>query len=188
MEKTDVDLLRISEMKWTGMVHFTSDEHELYYCGQDTLKRNGVAFICNNKLRRCEMGFISVNDRFSTIRIQCKPINITVVQVYAPTSSSEKEDIETFYETVQSVIDQTLSEYSIYIIGDWNTKDGKDILNVITGNFGLGERNERGDQLVQFCSRNDLRIMNTFFKLHPRRLYTLRSPDKITINQIDYML
>ena len=79
MEKTDVDLLEISEMKWTGMGHFTSDEHATYYCGQDTFKRNGVAFICNNKLRRCVMGFNPVNDRISTIRIQCKPINITLV-------------------------------------------------------------------------------------------------------------
>ena len=57
MEKTDVDMLGISEMKWTGMGQFTSDEHEIYYCEQDTLTRNGVAFICNNKLRRCVMGF-----------------------------------------------------------------------------------------------------------------------------------
>ena len=62
MEKTDVDLLGISEMKWIGMGNFTSDEHEIYYCGQETLKRNGVEFICNNKLRRCVMGFNPVND------------------------------------------------------------------------------------------------------------------------------
>ena len=166
MEKTDV--LGISEMKWTGMGQCTSDEHDIYYCGQETLKRNGVAFICNNKLRRCVMGFNPVNDRIATIRIQCKPIHITVVQVYAPISSSEEEDIEAFYETVQYVIDQTPRVDSLYIIGDWNAKVGKYISNGITGNFGLGERNERGDQLVEFGSRNDLRIMNTFFKLHPR--------------------
>ena len=104
------------------------------------LKSNGVAFICNNKLRRCVMGFNPVNDRISTIRIQCKPINITVVQVYAPTSSSEEEDIEDMYDTVQSVIDQTPNGDNLYIIGDWNSKVGKDISNGITGNFGLGER------------------------------------------------
>ena len=95
-----MDLLGISEMKWTGMGHFTSDEHAIYYCGQDTLQRNGVTFICNNKFRRCVMDFNPINDRIATIRIQCKPINITVVQVYAPTSSSEEEDIEAFYEIV----------------------------------------------------------------------------------------
>ena len=128
-----------------------------------------------------------VNDRIATIRIQCKPINITVVQVYAPTSSSVEEDIEAFYEIVQSVIDQTPSRDSLYIIGDWNAKVGSDISNGITGNFGLGERNDRGDELVEFCSRNDLGIMNTFFKLYPRR-HTWRSPDNITRHQIDYIV
>ena len=157
------------------MEHFTSAEYVIYYCVQETLKRNRVACICNNKLRIHVMGFKPVNDRIAIIRIQCKPINIPIVQVYTLTSSSEEEDIEAFYETVQSVIDQTPSGYiSLYIIGYWNAKVGKDISNGITGNFDLGERNERGDQLVEFCSRNDLRITNTFFKLHPQRLYTWR--------------
>ena len=134
------------------------------------------------------IGFNPVNNRISTIRIQCKLINITVVQVYAPTSSSEEEDIAAFYETVQSVIEHTPSGDSLYISGDWNAKVGKYISNGVTGNFGLGERNERGDQLVEFCCRNDLQIMNTFFKLHPRRLYTWRSPEKIIRNQIYYIL
>ena len=113
---------------------------------------------------------------------------LTIFQVYAPTSSQEEDDIETFYETVQSVTDQKPSGDSLYIIGNFNAKVGKDISNGITGKFGLGERNERGDQLVEFCSRNDLQIMNTFFKQHPRRLYTWRSSEKITRNQIDYIL
>ena len=185
--RTGVDLLGISEMKWTGMGHFTSDEYEIYYSGQETLKRNGVAFICNNEIRRCVLGFNPVDDRITTIRIQCKPINITVVQIYAPTSSAE-EDSDAFYDKVQSVLDQIPNGDILYIIGDWNAKVGKELSIDITGNFGLGKRNERGDQLVEFCSRNDLRIMNTFFKLHPRRLYTWISPDNSTRNQIDYIL
>ena len=76
----------------------------------------------------------------------------------------------------------------LYVIGDWNAKVGQDETNGTTGRFGMGERNERGDQLVEFCSRNDLQIMNTFFKLHARRLYTWRSPDQTTRNQIDYII
>ena len=173
MARTDVDLLGISEMKWTRMGHFTSDEYEIYYSGQETLKRNGVAFICNNEIRRCVLGFNPVYDRIATLRIQCKPINITVVQIYAPTSSAEEEeDSDAFYDKVQSVLNQIPNGDILYIIGDWNAKVGKELSIDITGNFGFGKRNERGDQLVEFCSRNDLRIMNTFFKLHPRRLYT----------------
>ena len=188
MARTGVELLGISEMKWTGMGHFTSDEYEIYYSGQETLKRNGVAFICNNEIRRCVPGFNPVDDRIATLRIQCKPINITVVQIYAPTSSAEEEDSDAFYDKVQSVLDQIPNGDILYIIGGWNAKVGKELSIYITGNFGLGKRNERGDQLVELCSRHDLRIMNTFFKLHPRRLYTWISPDNSTRNQIDYIL
>ena len=76
----------------------------------------------------------------------------------------------------------------LYVIGDWIAKVGQDGTNGTTGRFGLGERNERGDQLVEFCSRNDLQIMNNFFKLHARGLYTWRSPDQTNINQIDYII
>ena len=93
-----------------------------------------------------------------------------------------------FYEKVQHVVDEIPREYVLYVIGDWNAKVGQDETNNTTGRFGLGERNERGEQLVEFCSRNDLQIMNTFFKLHARRLYTWRSPDQTTRNQIDYII
>ena len=92
MERIDVNLLGVSEMKWTGMGHIKSDNHEVYYCGQDAQIRNGVAFICTtDEIRRCVMGFNPVSDRIATIRLQCKPVNITVLQVYAPTSTAEEE-------------------------------------------------------------------------------------------------
>ena len=73
MERTGVELMGISEMRWTGMGHFMSDDYEVYYCGQETLRRNGVAFICTDEIRRCVMGFNTVSDRIATIRLQCKP-------------------------------------------------------------------------------------------------------------------
>ena len=188
MERTGVELMGISEMRWTGMGHFLSDDYEVYYCGQETLRRNGVAFICTDEIRRCVMGFNPVSDRIATIRLQCKPVNMTVLQVYAPTSTAEEGDMEEFYEKVQHVVDEIPRGDVLYVIGDWNAKVGQDETNGTTGRFGLGERNERGDQLVEFCSRNDFQIMNTFFKLHARRLYTWRSPDQTTRNQIDYII
>ena len=188
MERTGVELMGISEMRWTGMGHFMSDDYEVYYCGQETLRRNGVAFICTDEIRRCVMGFNPVSDRIATIRLQCKPVNMTVLQVYAPTSTAEEGDMEEFYEKVQHVVDEIPRGDVLYVIGDWNAKVGQDKTNGTTGRFGLGERNERGDQLVEFCSRNDFQIMNTFFKLHARRLYTWRSPDQTTRNQIDYII
>ena len=188
MERTGVEIMGISEMRWTGMGHFMSDDYEVYYCGQDTLRRNGVAFICTDEMRRCVMGFNLLSDRIATIRLQCKPVNMTVLQVYAPTSTAEEGDMEDFYEKVQHVVDEIPRGDVLYVIGDWNAKVGQDETNGTTGRFGLGERNERGDQLVEFCSRNDFQIMNTFFKLHARRLYTWRSPDQTTRNQIDYII
>ena len=105
MERTGVDLVGITEMRWTGMGHFMSDEYEVFYCGQDTLRRNGVAFICTDEIRRCFMGFNPVSNRIVTIRLQCKPVNMTVLQVCAPTSTAEEEEKEDFYEKVQHVVD-----------------------------------------------------------------------------------
>ena len=82
MERIDVNLLLgVSEIKWTGMGHFKSDNHEVYYSGQDAQRRNGVAFMCADEIRRCVMGFNTVSDRIATIRLQCKPVNMTVLQV-----------------------------------------------------------------------------------------------------------
>ena len=133
-------------------------------------------------------GFNPVSDRISTIRLQCKPVNMTVLQVYAPTSTAEEGYMEEFYEKVQHVVDEITRGDVLYVIGDWNAKVGQDETNGTTGIFGLGERNERGDQLVEFCSRNGFQILTTFFKLHARRLYTWRSPDQTTRNQIDYII
>ena len=104
MERTGVELMGISEMRWTGMGRLMSDEYEVYYCGQDTLRRNGVAFICTDRIRRCVMGFNPVSDRIATIRLQCKPVNITALQVNTPTSTAEEGDMEEFYEKVQHVV------------------------------------------------------------------------------------
>ena len=128
------------------------------------------------------------NDRIATIRLQCKPVNMTVLQVYAPTYTAEEEEMGEFYDKVQHVVDEIPRGNVLYVIGDWNAKVGQDETNGTTGRFGLGERDERGDQLVEFCSRNDFPIMNTFFTLHAWRLYTWISPDQTTRNQIDYII
>ena len=107
MERTGVHMMGVSEMKWTGMGHFKTDDYEVYYCGQDTRRRNGVAFICTDELKRCVLGFNTISDRVITIRLQCKQVNMTVIQIYAPTATAEDEEIEHFYEMVQKVVDET---------------------------------------------------------------------------------
>ena len=98
MARVNVDILGISELKWTGMGEFNSDDHYIYYCGKESLKRNGVAIIVNERVWNAVLGCNLKNDRMISVRFQGKPLNITVIQVYTPTSNSEEAEVEWFYE------------------------------------------------------------------------------------------
>ena len=122
-----------------------------------------------------------------SVHFQGKPFNITVLQVYAPTSSAEKAEVERFYEDLQDFLELTPKEDVFFIIGDWNAKVGSQETPGVTGKFGLGMRNEPGQRLIEFCQENALVIANTLFQQHKRRLYTWTSPDGQQRNQIDYI-
>ena len=94
----NVDILGISKLKWTGMGEFNSDDHYKYYCGQESLRRNGVAIMVNKRVRNAVLGRILKNDGMISVCFQGKPFNITVIQVYAPTSKAEEAEVEQFYE------------------------------------------------------------------------------------------
>ena len=98
MASVNVDILGISRLKWTGMDEFNSDDHYIYYCGQESLRRNGVAIIVNKRVQNAVLGFNLKNDRMISVHFQGKPFNITVIQVYAPTSNAEEAEVEGFYE------------------------------------------------------------------------------------------
>ena len=110
-----------------------------------------------------------------SVRFQGKPFNITVIQVYAPTSNAE--EAERFYEDLQDLIELTPQKDVLFIIGDWNAKVGSQDISGVTGKFGLGVQNEAGQRLTEFCQENTLVIANTLFQQHKRRLYTWTSPD-----------
>ena len=117
------------------------------------------------------------NDRMISVRFQGKPFNITVIQVYAPTSNAEEAEVEWFYEDLQDLLELTPKKDVLFIIGDWNAKVGSQETPEVTGKFGLGIRNEAGQRLIEFCQENALVITNTLFQQHKRRLYTWTSPD-----------
>ena len=98
MARVNVDILGISELKWTGMGEFNSDDHYIYYCGQESLRRNGVAIMVNKRVWNAVLGCNLKNDRMITVRFQGKAFSITVIQVYAPTSNAEAAEVEWFYE------------------------------------------------------------------------------------------
>ena len=102
-----IDILGISELKWTGMGGFNSDEHYIYYRGQESLRRNGVAIIFNKRVRNAVLGCNLKNDSMISVRFQGKPFNITVIQVYAPTSNAEVAQVERFYEDLQDLLELT---------------------------------------------------------------------------------
>ena len=97
MERVNVDILGISELKWTGMSEFNSDDHYIYYCRQESLRRNGVAIMVNKRVQNAVLGCSLKNDRMNSVRFQSKPFNTMVIQVYAPTSNAEEAEAEWFY-------------------------------------------------------------------------------------------
>ena len=101
----NVDILGISELKWTGMGEFNSDDHYIYYCGQESLKRNGVVITVNKRVRNAVLGCNLKNDRMISVHFQGKPFNITVIQVYAPTSNAEEAEVKQFYEDLQDLLE-----------------------------------------------------------------------------------
>ena len=159
------------------MGEFNSDDHYIYYCGQESLRRNGVAIMVNKRVRNAVLGCNLKNDRMISIHLQVKPFNITVIQVHAPISNAEEAEVERFYEDLQDPLELTPPKDVLFIIGDWTAKVGSQYTLGQTGKFGFGLRNEAGQRLIEFCQENALVIANTLFQQHKRRLYTWTSPD-----------
>ena len=117
MARVNVDILGIRELKWTGMVEFNSDHHYIYYCGQESLRKNGVAIMVNKRVQNAVLGCNLKNNRMISICFQGKPFNIMVIQVYAPTSNAEEAEVERFYEDLQDVLELTPRMMSFSLLG-----------------------------------------------------------------------
>ena len=112
MAKVTINILGNSKLKWTEMGEFNSDNHYIYYCGQESLRRNGVALTVNKRVRNAVLGCNLKNDRRISVRFQGKPFNITVIQLYAPTSNAEEAEVEQFYEDLQDLLKLTPQKMS----------------------------------------------------------------------------
>ena len=106
-----VNILGISKLKWTGMGEFNSDDHYIYYCGQESLRRNGVTIMVNKRVQNAELGCNLKNDRLISVHFQSKPFNITVIQVYALTSNAKEAEVEWFYEDQKDLLELTPQKY-----------------------------------------------------------------------------
>ena len=117
MTRVNINILEISELKWTRMVEFNSDDHYIYYCRQEFL------FIkVNKRVLSIVLGYILKNDRMTSVHSQGKPFNTTVIQVYIPTSNTEEAEVEWLCETLQDLLQLTPKKDVLFIIGDWNAK------------------------------------------------------------------
>ena len=189
--RTEVDILGIAEHRWPGQGHFRPSAGGLMvYAGRTRGGQGGVSLYIIQKATKSLLGYHPVNDRIISIHLRGKVKDVTVVQTYAPTSNATEEDRELFYSQLQTHVNKYRKDV-VVIVGDFNAKVGKrtnENEKRAIGNFALGERNDNGEELVNFAIENELSIMNTLFQKHPRRLFTWTSPDGNTKNQIDYVL
>ena len=124
MARVNVNILGIRELRWTGVGEFKSDDHYIYYCGQESLRINRVAIMVNKRVHNAVLGCNLKNDRMISVRFQGKPFNITIIQVYALTSNAEETEVEWFCEDLQDLLELTPKRDILFIIGDWNTRVG----------------------------------------------------------------
>ena len=141
MARVNVNILGISALKWTEKGEFKSDDHYIYYCGQESLRRNGVAIMVNKRVQNAVLGCNLKNYRMISVHFQGKPFNIMVIQVYAPTSSTEEAEVE----DLQDLLELTPQKDVFFIIENWNAKEGSQETPGVTGKLGLGIRNETGE-------------------------------------------
>ena len=151
MARVNVDILGISRLKWTGMGEFNSDDHYIHYCGQESLRRNGIAITVNKRVQNAIVGCNLKNDRMISVHFQGKPFNIMVIQVYALTSTAEETVLERFCEDRQDLLQLTPKKHVLFITGDWDAKVGSQETPGVTSKFGLGGQNEAGQRLIEFC-------------------------------------
>ena len=144
MTRVNVNILGISTLKWTELSDFNSGDYYIYYCGQESLSRNGVAIIVSKRVQNGVLGCSLKNDRMISVHFQGKPFNITVIQVYALTSNAEEAKVRWFYGDLQNRLELTPKKDVIFIIRGWNAEVGSQETPGVTGKFGLGVRMKQG--------------------------------------------
>lgn len=191
MERMNWDVLGMSEVRWKGEgVIDTAKGNTLFFSGGDS-SQHGVGILISAKNIKCVKSFLPLSERIMLIKLKGQPIDINLIQIYAPTAERPEDELEEFYADLKKIRKHTKQhEINIYM-GDWNAKVGGERVENVTGPYGLGSRNERGSRFIEFCQENHLVVTNTCFKLPCRRLYTWKSPQDrrgiMVRNQIDYI-
>ena len=188
MKRCRYDIVGISEVRWTGKGE--TSNRDFIWSGEDEAHVRGVGLLLSDRTRKALVGYNPVNSRVITARFDAAPYKITVIHAYAPTMSSSDEDIVAFYSTLEDALAKVHKEGIIIITGDWNAKIGSDNTDwkSVMGRYGYGDRNERGERLLEFATIHSMYICNTRFEQKPQRKWTWASPDGVHKNMIDLIL
>ena len=192
MSRYHWNIVGLCEMRWKNFGEMSTDEgHKVYFSGEEGKHEYGVGFLVHKDLVGAVLGCQPVSSRLISIRLRAAPFNITIIQVYAPTSSHDDSEVDHFYQKLQETIDQTPKKDILVVQGDWNAKVGKDAQadwGEVCGPYCNVETNERGLRLLEFATFNNLVLTNTLGPHKPSRRWTWHSPDGKHHNQIDYIL
>ena len=192
LEHYQWDIIGLAEMRWTGFGEMTTEDgHKIWHSGEESRHVHGVGFIVRKEVAGCILSCTPVSSRIITIRVSAKPKNITIIQVYAPTSDHDDQEVEEFYEQVENAIKKVPKKDITIIQGGFNAKVGPDAYEDwqgTIGQFGVGETNDRGLRLLEFASSQRLTIANTLYPHKLSRRTTWHAPNGRTHNQIDFIL
>ena len=175
-------------MRWT--MSGETNGGKVIWSGHESRHEAGVGFLLSNRAKQALMGYKPISDRLMVARFSAQPFNITIIQAYAPTCDSTEEEIKQFYTDLTTAAEEAPHRDVLIIGGDWNIKIGTNNVGYekVMGRFGYGDRNERGEKLLEFAMDNDLVICNTKFQQKECRKWTWRSCDGKTKNMIDMIL
>jgi exonuclease III len=184
------DIIGLAETHWIGNGTKTVDGHDIIFSGHDKKHTRGVALLLSKQARQALIAVKPINDRMIYARFQGQGYNLSVIQVYAPTAESKEEDIEEFYVQLQEQIDDIDRNDVLLLMGDWNSKVGKNhtTWSEAIGRYGYGDANERGERLLEFCCANQLSITNTYFQHKESQKWTWLHPSGQAKNMIDFII
>ncbi|XP_030747690.1 craniofacial development protein 2-like [Sitophilus oryzae] len=194
IQRMDIQITGVCETRWSDATTFHSEDYAVYTSGtRDRSHKNGVAIIISKSLGNSVRNFVPFSDRVMLLQLAIKPVNINIVQVYAPTTDHDDGELEMFYQHIStSKLKATKKDEITLIIGDWNAKVGRETRENVSGKYGLGVCNARGNRRTVLSGRRIYLITNTWYKLPYRRLYTWTLPqhtqENVVRNQIDYIL
>jgi len=188
MQKNEVSILGISELRWKGQGELRSGDYTVYYSGGEWAEK-GVAIVVHKSVVRSVVKKIVFNDRIIAIKLQAELISILMMQVCMPTSEHEDDEVEELCDINEEILQEDGNgDTNTIIMEDWNSVVGNELHRNIVGLHGLGRKNHRGQMLINFCETNGLIVTITWFRKPKRKLYTWKAAGDRSRHQLDYML